>query len=137
MPIPGKPELARADDDGMAGSFGVELASRSIPVHEQDSLGAIRSIVDTLSPASLGALISLANGRLPDKDPMKIRMAEVKSLRRLAAQAHALDSSMLGHALERRRLGDKPADVSPEAANTAIWTDRLIRALEGILRRYD
>jgi hypothetical protein len=136
-PAPNTPDLARADDDGMAGMFATEPAIRSVPVHEQDSLSAIRSIVETLSPASLSALIALANGKLDDRDPNKIRLAEVRSLRRLATQANALDSTMLGHALERRIPGDKPADVSPAAANTAVWADRLIRALEGIARRYD
>ena len=134
---PGNPEQLRADDDGMAAPFASEPAIREVPVHEQDSLRAIRTIIETLSPASLAALVSLANGRLPDRDPRKVRPAEVKSLRRLAAQAHALDASMIGHAVDRRVRGDQPADISPEAANTASWSDRLIRALEGIVRRYD
>ena len=134
---PGHSDHDRADDDGMAGSIATEPAIRSVPPQEQDSLRAIRGMVEQLSPAGLGALIALANGRLDDRDPNKIRLAEVKSLRRLASQAHALDSSMIDHALERRTLGDKRGDISPEAANTALWSDRLIRALEGIVRRYD
>jgi hypothetical protein len=130
------PEQARADDDGMA-AMGSPPAIRDVPVHEEDSLSAIRSIVQTLSPASLRALMSLANGKLHDSDPNKIRLSEVKSLRRLASQAHALDASLLGHMQERRMRGEARQSISPEAANTALWTDRLIRALEGIVRRYE
>src|ERR1043165_7380224 len=125
------------DDDGMGGAFGAEPAIRSVPVHEQDSLRAIRTIAATLSPASLAALSSLANERLPDHDPRKIRASEVRSLRRLAAQAHALDASMIGHAADHRVPGDRRGVIPPEAANTAIWPNRLILALESIVRRYD
>jgi hypothetical protein len=131
-------EQLRADDDGMAGApVASERAILDVPVHEQDRLRSIRTIVETLSPASLAALVSLANGRLPDRDPRKVRVTEVKSLRRLAAQAHALDASLIVHAVDRQVRGDQPADISPEAANTASWSDRLIMALEGIVRRYD
>jgi len=126
----------RAADDGMR-PLATETAIKSVPVHEQDTLRAIRDIVETLSPASLGALLALANGKLDDRDPRKVRMAEVKSLRRLAGQAHALDNTMIEHAVDRRVLGEKRDDISPEAANTALWTDRLILALEGMVRRYD
>jgi hypothetical protein len=125
------------DDDGIGRPLVTETAIQSVPVHEQDALRAIRDIVETLSPASLGALIALANGKLDDRDPRKIRLAEVKSLRRLASQAHALDSTMIEHAVDRRSLGEKRDDISPEAANTARWTDRLVLALEGIIRRYE
>jgi hypothetical protein len=127
----------RVDDDGMVRPLVMETAIKSVPVHEQDTLRAIRDIVETLSPASLGALIALANGKLDDRDPRKVRLAEVKSLRRLASQAHALDSTMIEHAVDRRSLGEKRDDISPEAANTALWTDRLVLALEGIVRRYE
>jgi hypothetical protein len=130
-------DQAHADVAGVARPLLPETAIKSVPVHEQDTLRAIRDIVETLSPASLGALIALANGKLDDRDPRKVRMAEVKSLRRLAAQAHALDSTMIEHAVDRRTLGEKRDDISPEAANTALWTDRLILALEGIVRRYE
>lgn len=135
--IPGNSDLSRADDDGMAGPFLTEPALQTVPIKDLDSLRAIRPVVETLSPAGLAALMSLANGRLDDGDPRKLRSAEIKSLRRLATQAHALDASMLGHAVDRRLLGEDRADISPEAANTALWTDRLIRALEGIVRRFD
>jgi hypothetical protein len=125
------------DADGIAKPLVTETAIKSVPVHEQDTLRAIRDIVETLSPASLGALIALANGKLDDRDPHKVRMAEVKSLRRLAAQAHALDNTMIEHAVDRRVLGEEREEISPEAANTALWTDRLILALEGIVRRYE
>jgi hypothetical protein len=115
----------------------LQYAIRAIPVHERDSLGAIRAIVETLSPDSLAALLSLANGRLDDGDPRKIRVADVRSLRRLALQAHAFDATLLEHAEDRRLLGEKRDDVSPEAADTARWAERLIRALEGMVRRYD
>jgi hypothetical protein len=127
----------RPNEDGMTETFASGRAISDVPVSEQDSLKAIRAVVETLSPASLGALISLANGRLPDSDRRKIRLAEVNSLRRLATQAHNLDASLLGHAADRRLAGGTPSDISPEAANTALWTDRLIRALEGIVRRYE
>jgi hypothetical protein len=135
--ISGNTDHARADDDGMASMAFAEPAIRSVPARERDALQAVRAVVENLSPGALGALISLANARLPDGDPRKIRLAEVRSLRRLASQAHELDASLIGHAEDRRRVGEQRGDVAPEAANTALWTDRLIRALEGIVRRYE
>jgi hypothetical protein len=114
---------------------GTREPDRNIgPSAEREVLLALGGILERLSPQGLGSVMALANDNLPNQDPRKIRVSEVRSLRRLASQAHALGSSMVGHAQHRRKSGDGPAHVSPEVANTVRWTDRLILALEGVVR---
>jgi hypothetical protein len=120
---PIKGDVAFRPDDNATSRSG-----NNGPIAEREVLLALKGILERLSPQALGSVMALANGSLPDQDPRKIRVSEVRSLRRLASQTHALDSSMAV------KKGDGPADMSPEVANTARWTDRLIRALEGVVR---
>lgn len=76
---------------------------------------------------------ALSNAALPDEDFRKIRLDDVRMLRRLAGQARSLNTSLTDHAAERRSLGERRGRISPEAGNTAHWAERLAGALEATL----
>ena len=127
---------ARADDDGMrlAEQPRQTQRGRSRP-YESDVVRSIEPILASADPDDLVEIAARANAALPDTDPRKIRGDEVKMLKRLAGQARALNSTLIEHAEEHRAVGERSRQVSPEAATTAAWADRLLHALEAMVRR--
>ncbi len=78
-------------------------------------------------------MMARANAALPDTDPRKIRPEDVAKLQRLSEQASDMNFSMVAHAEERRRVGERRDRVSLEAGDTAQWAARLAAALEAML----
>jgi len=89
--------------------------------------------LDDPDPAELLAVIARANAALPDTDPRKIRPEDVAMLQRLSEQASDINDTMVEHAAERRKVGERRGRVSPEAGNTAQWAARLAAALASML----
>ena len=128
-------DTARADDDGMHAP-SASGTSRDRVAQEQtanDQLRDVRRAIAVLDADSLVEVIGLAYGRLGHDDPRRVRCADVELLRRLAQQAHAFDSSLIEHADQRRRVGERRGKVSPEAAHTAEWANRLADALDSLV----
>lgn len=55
-------------------------------------------------------------------------------LQRLSEQASDVNATMVEHAAERRKVGERRGRISPEAGNTAQWAARLAAALESMLQ---
>lgn len=89
--------------------------------------------LDEAGPTELLAVIARANAALPDTDPRKIRPEDVAMLQRLSEQASDVNDTMVEHAAERRKAGERRGRVSPEAGKTAQWAARLAAALESML----
>jgi len=123
-------DTARADDDGMASDA---TRVRSATEAESDQRSRLRHIIDSLGANDLALVIALAYARLRGDDRINVQRADVELLRRLARQAHDFDSRLIEHADERRRVGERRGAISPEAANTAEWANRLADALDALL----
>lgn len=127
-------DTARADDDGMRSSSASETSLGRV-AHEQtnDQMPELRRTIAALDADSLVEMIGLAYARLEHDDARKIRRPDIELLRRLAHQAHDFDSSLMEHADQRRRVGEPRGKVSPEAAHTAEWANRLADALDPLV----
>ena len=136
-------DTARADNDGMASPATAERG-RAAPTGttrspvasagaEQDQQRALRRMIDGLDANGLAMVISLAYAHLDRADPRNVQRADVELLRRLARQAHDFDASLIEHDDERRRAGERRGAISPEAATTAGWANRLAYALDALL----
>jgi hypothetical protein len=136
-------DTARADDDGMASAATAarNAAARSHNPQsrvahtdaEGDQQRTLRRMIDMLDANGLALVIALAYARLGRGDRRHVQRADVELLRRLARQAHDLDASLIEHRDERRRVGERRGAISPEAANTAGWANRLADALDALL----
>jgi hypothetical protein len=93
----------------------------------------LRRTIATLDAESLTEVIALAYARLKPDDARKVRPPDVALLRQLAGQAHDFDSSLIEHADQRRRVGERRSPISPEAAHTAEWANRLADALDSLV----
>lgn len=98
-------------------------------------LRELRRAIATLDADGLAEVIALAYARLEQDDPRTVRKSDIALLRRLARQAHDFDSSLIEHAAQRRRVGERRGMVAPEAAHTAEWANRLADALDSLVTR--
>jgi len=126
---------ARADDDGMPSASTSAQANAASRSAHNDAAEALQHTIAGLDADGLSAAMAMANARLDQHDPRKIREDDVKMLHRLAGQAHDFDSFLIEHADARRRVGEHRGPVSPEAAHTAEWATRLTVALDALFKR--
>lgn len=120
-----------ATDDGAGGAHSAvvsrQSAETSQPSHFTARLNALLASADA---NQMIEMIARTNQALPDTDQRKIRVDDVRMLRRLAGQARTFSESLIDHANERRLVGERRGTVSPESGNTADWAERLATALE-------
>lgn len=118
-----------AADDGAARGRSVsrDSAGTGLPSHFAVQLNALLASADA---DQMVEMIARTNQALPDADQRKIRVDDVRMLRRLAGQARTFSESLIDHANERRLVGERRGTVSPESGNTADWAERLATALE-------